>query len=295
MKTSHIKYIFSVLFLLVIGLSAGAQKAIPDDFCITDDEYRLYELINAHRLINGLKEIPLSASLSFVARTHVIDLYTNHPDTSICNLNSWSDKGDWIPCCHNKYVPAEQCIRNKPKELTKYTGEGYELTYAEVFNTNADTVFRFWKKIEEANDFLLNKGNWDDKSWRAMGVGIYKSYAVLWMGQRSDAALKAERCTGKELDKPQNAGPAAAVVGGVEVISNNTGRYYVVISSFQSNNDAQREAKKYTAVSGSNLKIIKNPQGQFRVSINDYPSLEAAKQGKEVYEKQFNGAWILSF
>ena len=243
MKTSHIKYIFSVLFLLVIGLSAGAQKAIPDDFCITDDEYRLYELINAHRLINGLKEIPLSASLSFVARTHVIDLYTNHPDTSICNLNSWSDKGDWIPCCHNKYVPAEQCIRNKPKELTKYTGEGYELTYAEVFNTNADTVFRFWKKI----------------------------------------------------DKPQNAGPAAAVVGGVEVISNNTGRYYVVISSFQSNNDAQREAKKYTAVSGSNLKIIKNPQGQFRVSINDYPSLEAAKQGKEVYEKQFNGAWILSF
>ena len=116
------------LIFILVGLSTFGQKGIPDDFCLSDDEYRLYEMINAHRVLNGLIEIPLSASLSYVARTHVIDLYTNHPDTSICNLNSWSDKGSWTPCCHNKYVPQEECIRDKPKEFTGYSGEVYELT-----------------------------------------------------------------------------------------------------------------------------------------------------------------------
>ena len=157
MKTPKAHLILITLLFTILS-TVQAQKSVPDDFCLTDDEYRLYELINAHRLVNGLKEVPLSASLCYVARTHVIDLYTNHPDTGICNLNSWSDKGDWTACCHNKYVPREECIRNKPKELTKYTGEGYELTYAEVLSTNADTVFRFWSEIEVANAFLLNEG-----------------------------------------------------------------------------------------------------------------------------------------
>ncbi|MEE4256852.1 MAG: hypothetical protein V2I47_07430, partial [Bacteroidales bacterium] len=75
----------SLILVLLISLTGFAQKGVPDDFCLTEDEYRLYELINAHRLVQGAREIPLSASLSFVARTHVIDLYTNHPDTGICN------------------------------------------------------------------------------------------------------------------------------------------------------------------------------------------------------------------
>lgn len=291
---SIFKSIIAILVLLSFSGIAYAQKDIPDDFCISDDEYRLYELINAHRLINGLKEIPLSASLSYVAKTHVIDLYTNHPDTSICNLNSWSDKGDWTSCCHNKYVPAVSCIRDKPKELTKYTGEGYELTYAEVFDTHPDSVFKFWKKIDQANDFLLSQGSWDKKSWRAMGVGIYKSYAVLWMGLRTDAAPKPVLCSGivKEDVKPDRPVEAAA---NAAVTTNSTGRFYVVIASFQSEADAAREAKKHEGITGAKVSIIKNSQGQFRVCINDYPSLEAAKQGKEKYKADFNGAWILNY
>jgi len=278
----------------MLSISGKSQKEVPGDFCLTGDEYRLYELINAHRMINGLKEIPLSASLSFVARTHVIDLYTNHPDTSICTLNSWSDKGEWTPCCHNKYIPQEECIRNKPKELTKYTGEGYELTYAEIFNTNADTVFRFWKKIDVANEFLLNEGPWEKKSWKAMGVGIYKSYAVVWMGQRTDVLPSPGKCSGKVEDEARQT-RASAAAGSIKVINSRTDRFYVVIASFQSEGDAQKEAKKYTNLEGSNIRILKNNQGQFRVSINDYPNLDEAKQGKEQYRNSFNGAWILNF
>ena len=294
MKAFKIIILFPLL-LLFISITAMSQKGVPDDFCLTEDEYRLYELINAHRMINGLKEIPLSASLSFVARTHVIDLYTNHPDTSICALNSWSDKGEWTPCCHNKYVPQEECIRNKPKELTNYTGEGYELTYAEMFNTNADTVFRFWKKIDVANEFLLNEGPWEKKSWRAIGVGIYKSYAVIWMGQRTDALPSPGKCTGKAEEEARQTRAAVAAAGSIKVVSSRTDRFYVIIASFQSEGDAQKEAKKYKDIEGSNILILKNNQGQFRVSINNYPNLDEAKQGKKQYSNSFNGAWILNF
>lgn len=282
------------IILILFSLSAAAQKNIPDDFCVSDDESHLFELINAHRVKNGLKEIPLSASLSYVAKTHVIDLYTNHPDTSICNLNSWSDKGDWTACCHNKYVPAEACVRNKPKELSRYTGEGYELTYAEVFDTHPDTVFSFWKKISTANDFLLDEGNWSDKNWRAMGVGIYKNYAVVWMGTRTDAAVKPILCSGIVKEDEKVSRPAEVAAAGA-VISSSTGRFYIVIASFQSEADAQREAKNHESVAGAKVSVLKNDQGQYRVCINDYPSLEAAKQGKEEYSKSFSGAWILNF
>ncbi len=125
-----------------------------------------------------------------------------------------------------------------------------------------------------------------------MGVGIYKSYAVLWMGQRTDPAGSAELC--EQLEK--NAEPLNLEdEDGIAVISSPTNRYYVVIASFQSEKDARREAKKYSSSEGSNIKILKNNQGQYRVSINDYPNLDAAKQGKSNYKGMFSGAWILNF
>jgi len=284
------------LIFLLAGLNTFGQKSIPDDFCLSNDEYRLYEMINAHRVLNGLKEIHLSASLSYVARTHVIDLYTNHPDTSICNLNSWSDKGSWTPCCHNKYVPQEECIRNKPKELTNYSGEGYELTYAEVFDTRADTVFKFWSTIDEANAFLLNEGPWKKKNWRAMGIGIYKSYAVVWMGQKTDVLAAPELCSGVSVSKAENVrDETSTAIGSIPVISSKTGRFYLIIASLQSVADAQKEAKNYSKLEGASISILQNNQGQYRVSINDYPTLEEAKQARTKYEDSFKGAWILNF
>jgi hypothetical protein len=43
------------LILIIVGLNTFGQKSIPDDFCLSDDEYRLYEMINAHRVLSGLK------------------------------------------------------------------------------------------------------------------------------------------------------------------------------------------------------------------------------------------------
>ena len=286
--------ILQAALLLISTNFVRSQGQVPADYCITTEEFRLYELVNAHRVIFGLKNIPLSASLSYVARTHVVDLYTNHPDTSICNLNSWSDKGSWTPCCHNIHVPQEECIRNKPREIASYPGEGYELTYAEVFDTSADTVFRFWQKVKEANDFLLNRGSWEKKNWRAMGVGIYKNYAVLWMGQRTDALPAPEICREERAGR-KNINEGISMAAGPEVVSSPTNRFYVIIASFQSEADARKEAERHKNTEGARLRILKNAQGQYRVSITDFASLEEAKQGKEKYAKLFSGAWILNF
>jgi hypothetical protein len=193
-------------------------------------------------------------------------------------------------------VPQGECIRNKPKELTAYTGEGYELTYAEVFNTNADTVFKFWSSIDEANEFLLNEGPWEKKSWRAMGIGIYKSYAVLWMGQKTDALPSPVLCSGVSVSKAKNVrNEPAAAIGSIPVISTKTGRFYLIVASLQSDADAQKEAKKYSKLEGTNIRILKNMQGQYRVSFNDYPTLEEAKQGKKEYKGDFKEAWIVNY
>ncbi len=127
-----------------------------------------------------------------------------------------------------------------------------------------------------------------------MGVGIYKSYAVLWMGQRTDPLPKPEQCAGTEVIQDQTLAPTSSN-SGIPLINSSTDRFYVIIASFQSEKDAQNEAKKYSSEESSNVKILKNNQGQYRISINDYPNLEEAKAGKEKYKATYNGAWILNY
>ena len=293
MKNTVISFILLIILLLPASV-VMAQKELPSDFCLTDEEFKLAELINAHREAKGIQAIPLSSSLSFVARTHVLDLYNNHPDTSICNLNSWSDKGDWTPCCHNKYNPQEYCVRNKPKELTKYVGEGYELTYAEESDVSADSIYKFWTSIPEADAFLSNEGTWKSRTWKALGVGIYKNYAVVWLGWRTDLEPIPMPCR-LLAEKKSKEERKAVASGNVPVISAPTGRFYVVVSSFQSLKDAKAGVKQLVDYSDANICIVKNKQGQCRICINNYETLEGAKNGKELYKVNFKDAWILNY
>ena len=33
---------------------------------------------------------------------------------------------------------------------------------------------------------MVNKGIWKNSNWEAIGVGIYKNYAVVWFGEEED-------------------------------------------------------------------------------------------------------------
>lgn len=170
---------------------SGADKVVS-----TAEELKLYQLIMEYRLQNKLPAIPFSKSLTYVAQQHCLDLYTNKPDIAAggCNAHSWSDKGNWSACCYTPDHKQAQCIWDKPAEMTSYTGYGYEIACGSSdpkyssFVMTAEYALESWKKSSGHNNVILNKANWEDRGWNAIGIGIYQGYACVWFGQESDPA-----------------------------------------------------------------------------------------------------------
>jgi len=181
-----------IAFLLLMNV-AHSQDSYDNQACVTDEEYRLYRLVNHYRIEKGLPAIHLSASLSYVAGAHVWDLQTNHADQGKCNMHSWSD------CCYSEDHENAQCVWLKPEELSVYDDYGYEVAY---FNSRtvgeykgmAEAALEGWKGSPGHDQMIINKYAWKRMKWNAMGVGIYGNYAVVWFGEMHDPAGKAERC-----------------------------------------------------------------------------------------------------
>jgi uncharacterized protein YkwD len=77
---------------------------------------------------------------------------------------------------------------DKPRELTSYKGNGYEISYGiHGASVTADGALEGWKKSSEHNAVIINKGIWSDSNWNAIGVGISKGYAVVWFGKEYDS------------------------------------------------------------------------------------------------------------
>ena len=66
----------------------------------------------------------------YVAEAHVQDLSYNQPVGGQCNMHSWSDRGSWSGCCYTDDHAASQCMWDKPRELTRYPGNGFEIAQA---------------------------------------------------------------------------------------------------------------------------------------------------------------------
>ncbi|WP_168206093.1 CAP domain-containing protein [Geobacter sp. FeAm09] len=160
-------------------------------------ELELWDLINEYRQENGLPAIESSRSLTKVARVHAIDLYSNAPaegrdDRGLgCSLHSWSDKGNWRQVCYTKDNKYAEYMWDKPREITNftYTGDGYENAYStSEKEINPKRVLEAWKKSPSHNAILLEKGQWAGSKLAALGVGVYKNYAIIWLGTESDPA-----------------------------------------------------------------------------------------------------------
>ena len=189
----------SLLILLLVPFQLLSQKAYLEEKCVSDDEYRLYTLINAYREEKGLQAIPLSASLCLVAGAHAWDLHNNHPDKDKCNMHSWSDQGPWTACCYTEDHEEAECLWMKPSELTDYVGFGYEIAYynslpAEKHDDIARAALNGWKSSPGHNQLIINKNGWKRMNWQAMGVGICGNYTVVWFGEKKDPAGKAGPC-----------------------------------------------------------------------------------------------------
>ncbi len=372
---------------MIVSLALAAQKkkpepTIPAEYCISTEELELYRIINQYRFEKGLNVIPLSRSLSFVAYTHVRDLSRNRPDFASCNLHSWSNKGSWTACCYAKDPNRSQCMAGKPRELTRYKGDGQELILWENKRITPSEALQQWKELAPTNDILIKEGRWAGKNWQAMGVAMFEGYVSVWFGEMPDEELFVRTCTGlrqisqtyllEELGQlvtqnpaalPSEPRPATTVSGdpppGKDVkpaesnppvpsntkppatapktgtvpakpqTTNSPGkpvsdtikqavgqnkdlevkppadqkpvkeepsaltRYYLVVSSFATEQQARRELQNLVRGGYTDARIIQN-DGKFRVSIYDYPTEAQAKEMQQQLKDVFKGIWVMA-
>ena len=166
----------------------GSADSGPDlSGSCSAEALRLIDLVNAYRAENDLPAIPASPSLCAVGATHVDDLSAHPRDESAgCNLHSWSEFGDWTPCCYTPDHAEAQCMWDKPRELGPYPGNGYENAASGV--TSAEEALAGWQSSPGHNDVILNQDVWAAYPWGAIGAGFAGGYSVLWFGVEADPA-----------------------------------------------------------------------------------------------------------
>lgn len=159
-----------------------------EDSCLNQEEESLYNLIMAYRKSKNLKTIPLSEKLTKVAQVHTRDLSENYKIDSRdrCNPHSWSKKGAWTACCYTSDHRQAKCMWDKPNEIAGYSSQGYEIAYYNSRGARAQEGINGWKLSSAHNPLLVNEGIWSKVEWNAIGIGIYKEYAVVWFGQLED-------------------------------------------------------------------------------------------------------------
>lgn len=181
----------TILTVLPARRLPGEAKAPfnPGSITPTADELKLYRLIMRYRASRGLSQIPLSSSLMHVAQVHARDLTDNRPASGGCNMHSWSGKGSWTACCYTPDHRQAACMWNKPRELTPYTGNGYEISHGMWgASITAEGALRGWQGSPGHNAVILSEGKWSRHPWKAIGIGIYGNYAVVWFGEIDDPA-----------------------------------------------------------------------------------------------------------
>lgn len=151
----------------------------------SSSEVRLYQLIMKYRQEKGLEEIPYSKSLSLVAKIHVRDLQAN-PPSGRCNEHSWSKNGPWTGGCYTPDHARAKMMWDKPRELTKYKGDGFEIASYYSADMTPDVALESWQGSKPHNAVILNLGIWKSSEWKAIGIGIYQNYSVVWFGTVSD-------------------------------------------------------------------------------------------------------------
>jgi hypothetical protein len=176
--------LFLILFIFISQNIVFSQS-------ISSEEQKLYNEIMDYRRMKGLASIPLSGALTLVAQTHVKDLQANKLENNSCNMHSWSSNGTWTSCCYTDDHAKASCMWNKPRELTSYQGNGYEIAHgAYGASVTAESALNGWKGSPGHNAVIINQGIWANSNWNAIGIGISNGYAVVWFGKEIDYSSK---------------------------------------------------------------------------------------------------------
>jgi len=143
-----------LIVFLLSSLVITTEESPKDHFenklevCLSSEEIKLYNAINDYRKSKGLSEIALSTSLSYVAQTHSKDLNDNYKRSKKCNMHTWSKEGKWNSCCYTTDHKQAECMWDKPRELTDYSGDGFEIAYAKYKSDESDPKLKAEEALE---------------------------------------------------------------------------------------------------------------------------------------------------
>lgn len=179
-----LKEVLIAITLFLISAFALIDEA--ENQSLSREEVKLYREVMKYRGNKGLDSIPLSPSLNLVAKIHVQDLLEHSPKAR-CNLHSWSKEGEWTSCCYDGSQKTLPCMWNKPRELTSYIGDGYEIAYWSSEGATAAAALNGWKKSRGHNAVVINQDIWKNIQWKAIGIAIRGEYAVVWFGKELDS------------------------------------------------------------------------------------------------------------
>lgn len=181
------RILFLIPFVIILLGNDRAPKE-SESICLSTEERKLYDLMMEYRKSKGLPAIPLSAKLTQVAQVHARDL-ADHYDfdpKGRCNPHSWSSKGKWTSCCYTNDHKKAECMWNKPKEIAGYESAGYEIAYYSSAGASALEGLEGWKRSPSHNPLIINEGMWEKVKWKAIGIGLYKEYGIVWFGELED-------------------------------------------------------------------------------------------------------------
>ena len=281
----------------------------------TQDEIILFNMINDMRRQNKLQPIPLSNDLCIVAHTHIDDLIKWKPQDNGCSLHSWSSSGHWTACCNSKDPAGIQCMKSKPKEITGYSGNGFELIFWGEDNATPADAADLWRQVDASADMILSRGKWKGYQWKALGVGLKEGYAVLWLGDKPDAKSQAipesnhtivslepsakEINTSKppvkeisSVNKVPEVKQKEPLPNTVNAKQGNSGvKFYLIVSSVKTADAAKSELKKFKEKGYPNATIIEG-ESIYRIALISYDSSTKASVRKNELKDEFPGIWV---
>jgi len=314
-----------LLFLLLIVLTfpviagenqvkIGGNDSVKSG--MSQDENSLFNLINEMRTHNRLPTIPLSEDLCKVAQTHIADLIKYKPQDRGCSLHSWSGGGKWTSCCNTKEVFGIECMKSKPREITGYKGDGYELIYWGVVKATATDAATLWKQVDASSDMILTRAKWNGYQWKAMGVGIKEGYAILWLGDSVTTTVKENlpenipkvaKSTSKvapvtklptaekEIAKPatpvKQKEVAAAEITNKQPVSITGTQFYIIVGSFKSAEAANTGLKNIKS-KGYPSAFILQAESVYRIALTSFDSMDKADAKKIELKSTFPGVWV---
>ncbi|MGE7020690.1 hypothetical protein [Solibacillus cecembensis] len=109
-----------------------------------------------------------------------------------CNLHSWSTNGSWSPVCYTSNHQYAQQMWDKPRELTSYIGNRYEISAGSSGGSiSPSKALNIWKGSTGHNNVIIGAGSWSTLTVMVGGL-MEGGYAHVWFGKEPDSALPIE-------------------------------------------------------------------------------------------------------